>query len=49
MEKHPVEADLGDLVDGVERLPHPLELKRRAIEGLHGGDSISPLLPGKTI
>lgn len=37
MEKNPIEADLGDLVNGVERLPHPLELKRRAIEGLHNG------------
>jgi hypothetical protein len=26
-----------------------LEKERRAIEGLHADDSISPLLPGKTI
>jgi len=36
-------------MDGIQRLPDALELKRRAIEGLHGGDSISPLDLGKTI
>ncbi len=36
MMKDPVEADLGNLVDGIQRVPDTLELKRRAIEGLHG-------------
>ncbi len=36
VQKHPVEADLGNLVDGIQRVPDTLELKRRAIEGLHG-------------
>jgi hypothetical protein len=27
---------LGNLVDGVQRVPDALELKRRTIEGLHG-------------
>jgi hypothetical protein len=35
MEEDPVEADLSDLMDGVKRIPDALELKRRAVEGLH--------------